>query len=83
LRAQGGWLVADNCLGTRRVWIDMIGVFSPTPAVFGTDFHFCLRPDHKDREHMHNFNEFVMAQRSTWDVVYVAATTNGCFAVVG
>jgi hypothetical protein len=35
LRAQGGWLVADNCLGTRRVWIDMIGV----PALFGTEFH--------------------------------------------
>jgi len=24
-RVQGGWIVADNCLGTRRVWIDMIG----------------------------------------------------------
>jgi hypothetical protein len=23
--AQGGWVVADNCLGTRRMWIDMIG----------------------------------------------------------
>jgi hypothetical protein len=22
---QGGWVVADNCLGTRRVWIDMTG----------------------------------------------------------
>ena len=32
---------------------------------------------------MHNFNQFVMAQRSTWDVVYVAATMNECFAVVG
>jgi hypothetical protein len=25
LHWQGGWVVADNCLGTRRVWIDMTG----------------------------------------------------------
>ena len=32
---------------------------------------------------MHNFNQFVMAQRSAWDVVCVAATENECFAGVG
>ncbi len=69
-------MVADNCLGTRRVWIDMTGKmrsilqhfygFQPFASARNVT---CIHAGDSDRAHMHNFNDFMIKQRSRWDVV--------------